>query len=191
MSSICRWQDGGAGRVHLAGQQPGKKLHHCYLQADLAQAVAGFETQEAAADQHRGFGRGRRLFDPVGIIQGPQGKDPGGVRPLHGRDKGIAAGGQEELVEGETLPLVGLHKFLVGVDPGYPGVEMQVDPVLVVPALGMNDDLVRRPSPPPGTPAGRAHSRRAGTPGKRRQFCLPGHVSGYFPPRYCPPRRYR
>ena len=165
-------QDDGTGRVHLPGQQPGEKLHHDYLQAQFAQAVAGLEPQEAAADQYHGLGSRRRFFDPVGIGQGPQGEDPGGVRPWDRRDKGVAAGGQEELVERETLPLVSLHKFLGRVDLRHPGVQIEVDMSLVIPALLMQGDLVRRLFPRQILRQGGHIVKRPGLPGKDDNFAF-------------------
>ena len=77
-------QDGGAGHVHLPGERLGKKLHHHDLEAQLAQAVAGLEAQEAAAIT----AARRGLLDPVGIGQGPAGvKTPGESAPRMGGTK--------------------------------------------------------------------------------------------------------
>ncbi len=126
--------------IQLHRHQPWRELHNMRCQPQAPQRVGGFQPQQAAADYDAGLGASRTGTDTVKIVQGAVDKTVGVVLPVNGRHEGVGARGQHQFVV-KIAAVWGGHPALSPINGGDGFVQMQVDPLLLIPVGGAQGEI--------------------------------------------------
>jgi hypothetical protein len=132
-----------AGRlVQLALHQRGHQVDDSHLHAPQAQAMRGFEAEQAAADDHRRTTGVRRLQHPAHVIHVAEGDDAGQVLARNRDDEGIGPGGQQQAIIALGAARAARDGLLRAID-GDDGIARdQRDAIVRIPVLAVDDDVL-------------------------------------------------
>ena len=112
------------------------------LRARRAGRGGGLQPDPARADDHHPGARLERGFEVVAVVEAAQVVDAAEVGSGHRQSARGGAGGQEQLVVAQPVPVGGDEPVGVPVDRGDRGVDPQVDPVVGVPLGRVHEDRV-------------------------------------------------
>jgi len=135
-------QSRAAGLVELDRHEPRRHLDHVRLQAQLQHGVRRLKTEQAAADDDSGRGRGRGLPDGLEVLDGAIDEAALQVAPGQRRDEGDGPSGQDQRVIRHDLAGSGGDCPRAPVDGGHGSVENKAHPRVVVLAGRQQRQLV-------------------------------------------------
>jgi hypothetical protein len=134
--------------VELHVHQVGHGVHELDVQPVALQRPGGLQPEQAAAhDDGAPAAAGRGEHRP-GLVDRAEAVDAGeqvavvGADALHGRDERVAAGGEHQVVVGRDGAVVGVDQLGRGVDPLDADAGPQRHPVVGVPVVAVEDDVV-------------------------------------------------
>ena len=143
-SRIGLLQQGRSGSVELPRHEPRRDLDHVGFEAGVQHRSRGFQPQEAPADHRRAPGLRRVREDGLEVLDRAVHEDAALVDARDRRHEGRRTGGEDEDVVGELGAVIGRGHSARAVHARHAAAEAQVDPVVLVPSAGSEEQRVRR-----------------------------------------------
>ncbi|MNQ59495.1 hypothetical protein D3C85_737430 [compost metagenome] len=135
-------QQAAGGDVELALEQPVADVHHGHVHAAQLEAVGRFQTEQAAADDHRMFMGLGGVHHHLGVGDIAVTDHPGQVLAGNRQDKRVGTGGDEQAIVFGFAAVIGHYHAGLAVDLHHFAPEQQLDAVLRIPVEVVEHDFL-------------------------------------------------